>query len=870
MRVHELAKELRLTSKQLVSKLHELGIEVKSTLANLNDEQAAKAREALSPAPKKPSPASAAAARAAASAAAMAQTKTPSLAARRTAAIQRTRAAQPPAADARRRARMGGSAAAAVAARMKQARAKTKGAEGAPGAAAGMAMAAPPASGVPGAPVSAHAGAGVLGVPAPPAPPRARRVPAEPVVPGLPGARLVEERKGRARRKGAGREPVPPEELVLPTIEVMKIDEGRRGVAGRRRGKSRVVSKRDTPGRSRVPDEDRIAPSFVLLPLPKRPARPRAVQAPKKPAGPKIVHIEGDTTVGQFSEKTGIAAPELIKSLLTNHNQALTVNQILPPDLMELLAIEFDVEVEIIPESDEHDVQKYLIEDKEESLVPRPPVVTVMGHVDHGKTSLLDVIRQANVVEGEVGGITQHIGAYMVDTAHGRICFLDTPGHEAFTAMRARGAKVTDIVVLVVAADDPLMPQAIEAINHAREANVSILVAINKIDLPTANVHRITNDLMALNLTPETYGGDTIYCHVSAKKRIGIESLLESILLQAEMMELKANPKRRAAGIIIESRNDPLRGANCTVLVQKGTLHIGDAFVVGQQYGRLKAMFDDHGQPQKEAGPAVPVGILGLDGAPEPGEVLLGMPDERKAREIAEIRAGRRRLRGLEQRRHVTLEGLKDMVDREKVKELRVVLKADVQGSLEAVRQSLERILHEEIKIRILHGGVGGITVSDVDLADASDAVVIGFNVRPDSAAADWAQERGVEIKTYQIIYDLIDEVKAAMAGMLEKKYREIPMGRAEVRQVFRVSKLGNVAGCYVSSGEIARNGHARLLRDGVIVYNGRIANLRRYKDDVSNVAVGLECGIGLENCQDVREGDEIEFYELQEIPAEI
>ncbi|MCX7015442.1 MAG: translation initiation factor IF-2, partial [Candidatus Sumerlaeota bacterium] len=440
----------------------------------------------------------------------------------------------------------------------------------------------------------------------------------------------------------------------------------------------------------------------------------------------------------------------------------------------------------------------------------------------------------------------------------------------AFTAMRARGARVTDIVVLVCAADDPIMPQTVEAINHAREANVPIIVAINKIDLPTANVNRITGDLMAQGLVPETQGGETIFALVSAKKRIGINELLESILLQAEIMELKANPKRRGVGVIIESRNDPQRGAVSTVLVQKGTLHIGDAFVVGQIAGRIKAMFDEHGQPKAEADPSEPVEILGMDGVPDAGEVFLVMPDERRAREIAEIRANRRRVRGMEQRQHVTLEGLKDMIDREKIKELRIILKAGVQGSLEAVRQSLERITHEEIKVRILHGGVGAVTEGDVDLADASDAIIVGFQVRADAAAADQAQRRGIEIRTYEIIYDLIDEVKAAMAGMLEKKYKEIPRGRAEVRQVFKVSKFGNVAGCYVTSGEIGRNARARLLRDDVVIYNGRVANLRRYKDDVSSVPVGQECGIGLENYHDIHEGDEIEVYELEEIPVHL
>lgn len=664
--------------------------------------------------------------------------------------------------------------------------------------------------------------------------------------------------------------PVPADKLIVPTIEVMKMDERKPG-AGKKRGAK--PAKGTAVGKQRVrkeEDPDVIRPNVLIQARRKTSVRGRTGRGPQAPVAPKVFKIVGDTTVGQFAEKTGVALSEIMRSLMVNHGQMLTLNQILPQDLMEMLAIEFNVEINVVPESDEADVAQFLESDDADKLVTRPPVVTVMGHVDHGKTSLLDTVRKANVAGGEFGGITQHIGAYLVDTPHGKVCFLDTPGHEAFTAMRARGAKVTDIVVLVVAADDGIMPQTIEAINHAREAEVPIVVAINKIDLPTANINRITNDLMRQGLVPEQHGGDTIFCHISAKKNQGIERLLESILLQAEIMELKANPNRSAVGIIVESRNDPQRGAVATVLVNRGTLKQGDNFVVGQTYGRIKAMFDDKGSPMEVAGPATPVEILGLEEVPEAGETLLVMADERQARAIAETRASRRRARGLEQRQHVSLEGLKDMVKEGKVKELKVILKADVQGSVEAVRQSLERIQHEEIRVRVLHAGVGAVTESDVTLADASDAIIIGFNVRPDVMASEAASNTGVQIRTYQIIYDLINEVKQAMVGMLEKKFKEIPRGRAEVRMVFRVSKVGNIAGSFVQSGEIRSSSRARLLRDSAVVYDGKISNLRRFKDDVRSVNAGLDCGIGLENFQDIKEGDEIEVYDLEEIAQHI
>jgi translation initiation factor IF-2 len=851
MRVHELAKELRLTSKQLVAKLAELGFDGKRPSSGLDSNEVSAVRQAVyGAAPKKaarpalpPAP-GAAPSPGAAAAAAMARQKAPSLAARRTAASQAKRAQQAAISQARRRA-PGGSpvAAAAMAERMRRARSAQLPAadEAEPAAAVETAESQP----VPEAPSVLE--------PRQPGTERARR--------GRPGAK-----KGR----DGG------EELVVPTIEVMKLDSPRRGGGGRKRGgKGRLGAKRGEEGEGRPGARraegpgSRIAPRFIYSTRTHKPALKKTPKS-QKSAEPKIVRIKGDVTVGQFAEKTGISIADLMKSLMANHGQMLTLNQNLPPDLVELLALEFNVEVNLVEESDESDVASYLIEDSEEQLKPRPPVVTVMGHVDHGKTSLLDAIRQANVVAGEYGGITQHIGAYHVNTPGGTIVFLDTPGHEAFTSMRARGAQITDIVVLVVAADDPIMPQTIEAINHATEAGVPIIVAINKIDLPTANINRISADLMGQGLIPETQGGEQMFCHVSAKSKTGIAELLEAVNLQAEMLELKANPNRRAAGVIIEAHNDPKRGAVSTVLVQKGTLKIGDAFVVGRQYGRIKAMQDDQGLPRDDAGPSMPVEILGLGGVPEAGDVLLVMPSEKDAREVADLRADRRRARGLEMRRHVSLENLKDRVDEGEIKELRIILKADVQGSLGAIREALERILHEEIKIRILHSGAGGVNESDVTLADASDAIIVAFNVRPDAVATSQAHSLGIEIKSYQVIYDLLDDIKAAMAGMLDKRYKENVRGRVEVREVFRVSKVGNVAGCYVASGEVKSTSRVRLLRDNVVIYDGRVASLRRFKDSVSSVQVGLECGIEIRDFHDVKAGDELEVYELEEVPVEI
>jgi translation initiation factor IF-2 len=613
-----------------------------------------------------------------------------------------------------------------------------------------------------------------------------------------------------------------------------------------------------------------IRPRSKILVGPEKPENKRHY-APPKPVEPKIIKIHGDLTLAELAEKLGIGAAELIAKAM-ELGEMLSINKLVPPEMVELLAADFSVRIEVVPENDEHDVEEFLVrseEEKPENLRPRPPVVTIMGHVDHGKTTLLDTIRKTNVAEGEFGGITQHIGAYHVNTDRGEVVFLDTPGHEAFTAMRARGASVTDIVVLIVAADDGLMPQTVEAINHSRAAKVPIIVAINKVDLPGANIQKVRNELMQHSLFGEELGGDTIICEVSAKKGVGIDHLLEMILLQAEIMELKANPEGRAQGVVIESEVDPQRGISATILIRRGTLKSGDPFVCGDVSGRVRLMRDEMGKEVTEAKPAHPVEILGLSGCPQVGEAFLVLESERAARQIAAVRQERRRRQSQNAalKPHVTMEGLADFLKKDdKPKELNIILKADVQGSVEAVSQSMARLSTEKVNIRIIHSGVGTVTESDVQLAMASDALVIGFNIRPDSAAADLARSEGIDIKVYRIIYQLLEELEAAMLGMLDKKFKEVARGVAAIRQVFKVSRMGNIAGCYVTEGVIHRNDRMRLVRDGVVVFEGYLNTLRRVKDDVSSVQAGYECGITLKDYQDIKEGDLIETYVHEEV----
>ncbi len=584
-------------------------------------------------------------------------------------------------------------------------------------------------------------------------------------------------------------------------------------------------------------------------------------------ASKRKIKIEEAITVGDLAKQMGIKANEVIKKLLLL-GLPVTVNQAIDFDTASLVASEFGFEVEKKGFEEEEILQ--VEEDKPEDLQPRPPVVTVMGHVDHGKTSLLDAIRHTNVTAKEAGGITQHIGAYHVKLDNGEIVFLDTPGHEAFTAMRARGANVTDIVVLVVAADDGVMQQTVEAINHAKAADVPIIVAINKIDKPDANPERVKRELAEYGLIPEEWGGDTVMVEVSAKKNIGIDDLLEMILLQAELMELKANPNKPARGRVIEAKLEKGRGPVATVLIQSGTLHVGDSYVCGMHYGRVRSLFDDKGNRIKEAGPSMPVEVIGLSGVPQAGDDFAVVADEKQARMVAEHRQRKQREKELSKATKVTLEKLYEQIREGELKELNIVLKTDVQGSLEALTDAIGRLKHPEIKINIIHAATGSINETDIMLASASNAIVIGFNVRPDSKVEDLASKEHVDVRFYNVIYQVINDIKDAMAGLLEPEYREKVLGRAEVRQTFHISKVGTVAGCYVLDGVVQRNANVRVLRDQVVVYDGKIASLRRFKDDVREVKAGFECGILVENFNDVKVGDVLETYIMEEIKPTI
>lgn len=579
------------------------------------------------------------------------------------------------------------------------------------------------------------------------------------------------------------------------------------------------------------------------------------------------IRIEEAIIVGELAHQMGVKATEVIKKLLLL-GLPVTVNQAIDFDTASIVASEFGYEVE--KKGIEEETILAAQEDRPEDLKPRPPVVTVMGHVDHGKTSLLDAIRHTNVTSAEAGGITQHIGAYHVHLDRGDIVFLDTPGHEAFTAMRARGAKVTDIVILVVAADDGVMQQTIEAINHAKAANVPIIVAINKIDKPNANPDRVKRELSELGLIPEEWGGNTIMVEVSAKKKIGIEDLLEMVLLQAEIMELRANPEKQARGRVIEAKLEKGRGPVATVLIQEGTLRVGDAFVCGVHHGKVRNIFDDLGQRVESAGPSMPVEVIGLSGVPQAGDDFVVVSDEKQARTLAEHRLRKQREREISLSTKVTLEKLYEQIREGQLKELNLILKTDVQGSLEALTEAIKKLSHPEIKINIIHSATGTINETDIMLASASNAIVIGFNVRPDAKVEELAQREKVDVRFYNVIYQLIDDIKAAMEGLLEPEYQEKVLGRAEVRQTFHISKVGTVAGCYVTSGAVQRSAKVRVLRDQVVVYDGKIASLKRFKEDAREVKAGFECGILVENFNDIKVGDVLEIYVMEAVKPSI
>ncbi len=596
--------------------------------------------------------------------------------------------------------------------------------------------------------------------------------------------------------------------------------------------------------------EGRSAPEAKYIP-------PRAVLT--------SVKIGESITVKDLAETLKKTATEVIKKLMAFGIMA-TLNHEVDYDTAAIVSEEFGIKAEKEVVVNEEDILFDESDEDEKSLKPRPPVVVVMGHVDHGKTSLLDAIREANVIESEAGGITQHIGAYTVKINNRNITFLDTPGHEAFTAMRARGAQVTDIAILVVAADDGVMPQTVEAINHAKAANVSIIVAINKIDKPGANPDRVKQELTEYGLVSEEWGGDVICVNVSAKKRENIDGLLEMVLLSADVLELKANPDRQAKGTVIEAKLDKDRGPIATILVQRGTLKLGDSIVTGTTVGRIRAMTDDRGHSIKKAGPSTPVEILGLPEVPEAGEIFYAITDEKVAKQLAEKRKFKQREQHLKASAKVSLDDLFNQIKEGKVKDLNIIVKADVQGSVEAVKQSLEKLSNDEVRVRIIHGGVGAIAEADVTLAQVSNAIIIGFNVRPGANVIEAAKNAGVDMRLYRVIYNAIEDIEAAMKGMLEPTFKEAIQGHAEIRQIFKVSGIGPIGGSYVTDGKITRNSDARIIRNGIVVFEGKLASLKRFKDDAKEVAQGFECGVSFERFNDIKEGDILESYVMEEV----
>jgi len=690
-----------------------------------------------------------------------------------------------------------------------------------------------------------------------------------------PSTPISEEKKIEPRR---GMEESKPKETPvkkpekLPSKEQLLEEERLAALSGKKKGlvkKRRFVEEKmmvdaDTEVEGRPEKEIETAPrSFrpmkrkVVLKTSKK----TEVTVPKPIK--RIIRIAEVITVADLAKRMGVKGGELIKKLM-DMGVLVNINQVIDADVASLVSGEFGYEVEKVSLERQELLERK--EDSPEQLIPRPPVVTIMGHVDHGKTMLLDAIRKTNVVSGEAGGITQHIGAYDVQLDNGHVVFIDTPGHEAFTAMRARGAQVTDVVVLVVAADDGVMPQTKEAIDHARAAKVPIVAAINKIDKPNANPDKVKKDLADYGLVPEQWGGNTLFAEVSAKQKAGIKELLESILLQAEVLELKANPDKPARGIIIEAKLDKGRGPVATVLVQEGTLKAGDVFVAGSHYGRVRAMLNDKGQKMEAARPSVPVEVIGFTDVPEAGDPFIVVSEERMAKQISLYRQEKIREKELSKLSKISLEELYDKIKKGEIKELNVIIKADVQGSIEAVKEALKKISTDAVKVNLIHDAVGGITETDVNLAAASNAIIIGFNVRPGPKAQSLAEQEQVDIRTYSIIYDAIDDVRKALEGLLEPTYKEHVLGRAQVIQVFNIRKVGTVAGSVILDGKVVRGSHARILRDNVVIYDSRIVSLRRFKDDMKECTQGLECGIGVENFNDVKLGDIIESYEMEEV----
>lgn len=687
----------------------------------------------------------------------------------------------------------------------------------------------------------------------------------------------IEEKPPAVRVIPAGEERKEEKEVTLPR-EVMFVEETELKVPERFKKEletEKVEKIKVKPAMQRAFQSIRkIEPKrwHDIRPFKKTGKEKEAVRVGEKPpiTAPRKKHlkIQEGTTVKEFAELIGVKLSEVIKRFM-ELGYMPTINQPVDLDAALLVAEGLGVKLEVASIEEETVLEEEVVDVS--AMAPRPPVVTIMGHVDHGKTSLLDAIRQTKVTETEAGGITQHIGAYKISLKGKDIVFLDTPGHEAFTSLRARGAKVTDVVVLVVAADDGVMPQTVEAIDHARAANVPIIVAINKIDKPEANPAKVKNELAERGIIPEEWGGQNIFVEVSAKKLIGIENLLEMILLQAEIMELKANPKKMAKGTIIEARLDRGRGPVATVLVQDGVLRVGDVFLAGTQFGRVRALIDDAGKRIQEAGPSTPVEVIGFPEVPVAGDIFTVVNDERKARQIAMARQQKQRLAEMAKRRKLTLDDLYAKIKEGEIKELNIIIKADVQGSLEALRDALEHITHPEVKVKVIHASVGGINESDVMLASASNAIILGFNVRPELKAQQLAEKEGVDIRHYNIIYVAIDDVKKALEGLLEPTFKEKILGRAEVRQTFQVSRLGTIAGCYVLDGIISRASDGiRVIRDNIVVYEGKIASLKRFKEDVREVQAGYECGLLIENFNDIKVGDVLENYVMEKVAAKL
>jgi translation initiation factor IF-2 len=606
------------------------------------------------------------------------------------------------------------------------------------------------------------------------------------------------------------------------------------------------------------------APAPVAPPKPARKPAPQRPPEPVVPSGPLLQVVHG-ATAQTIAEKVDRSPADIVK-ILFMAGEMVTATTSLTDDAIKVIADDLGYGLEVVGVEDELKVEQDAEVVDESKLVPRPPVVTVMGHVDHGKTKLLDAIRSTDVVAGEFGGITQHIGAYQAHAGDKEVTFIDTPGHEAFTAMRARGAGVTDIVILVVAADDGVMPQTVEALDHAKAAGVPIIVAVNKVDKEDADPNRVRTQMVERGVVPSEWGGDYEFVDVSAKARTNLDALLETILVVSELEDLKGDPTGRARGTVLEAHLDKGRGPVATVLVQKGTLSVGDALVAGTSYCRIRAMLDENGRPVDDAGPSKPVQILGWSHVPSAGDDFREVEDEREARHVAEEREARTRAAELVTTGRATLQDLLRRAERAESAELNIVVKADVQGSLQALTDSLLKLPQDEVRINIVRGAAGGITENDVTLAIASEAIILGFNVRPDANARELAEKEGIDIRTYRVIYDAIDDIKAAVSGLLKPEERERILGEAEVRELFRVPRLGVIAGSYIRQGTIRRNSLARLVRDGVVIYDGKVGSLRRFKDDVAEVREGYECGIGLENFQDIHVGDLIEAYEVEEI----